>query len=545
MVCLRAGSARTGHGFFEKTSALTTSRWAAWLIIGFGVVARVGQYIANRSLWHDEAPLALSIVDRSFAGLLQPLDYDRAAPIGFLLVERLGVLAFGNNEYALRLLPLLAGIASLVLFCRLATAYLAEEALLLAVGLFAIVHPLIYYASEAKQYSTDVAIALLILLVAIDLLMKSASMRRVFLLGLLGGVVVWFSHPSVFVLGGVGATLAVSRLIRRDWKGLGGLSIAYLLWMGSIAGSYIISWRFVLNSQRLLNFWGNSYMPLPPRSFRDLRWFVDTLFDVFHDPVGLSPYASGLAALLFAAGCIWVYSAQWERASFLLLPVVLTLLASGFHKYPFRGRLLLFVVPSLIVLIAAGVEWVKKRMGGSALVTFALIAVLCAEPLLFAGYHLIRPREREELRPVLGYVSRHWQDGDRIYVYYGSGPAFRYYATQFNLSDKSYMFGVKPGVDWNKFVDELDDLRGRERVWFLFSVAAYGADEARFALYHLDRIGTQIDSLKMGGAATYLYDLHEGGNLTKASDMRHSWVEIALPLLSLRAEDGEHFAPPG
>lgn len=83
-----------------------------WTIIGFGILVRLAQYLYNRSLWNDEAALALNIVNRSYFELLQPLNYDQGAPIGFLLVEKLAVQLFGDNEYALRLFPLLSAIIS-------------------------------------------------------------------------------------------------------------------------------------------------------------------------------------------------------------------------------------------------------------------------------------------------------------------------------------------------------------------------------------------------------------------------------------------------
>ena len=45
-------------------------------VLGLGLAARLAQYIFNRSLWMDEAYLALNILERDLAGLLQP---DQAA----------------------------------------------------------------------------------------------------------------------------------------------------------------------------------------------------------------------------------------------------------------------------------------------------------------------------------------------------------------------------------------------------------------------------------------------------------------------------------
>src|SRR6185503_14605680 len=100
-------------------ASFAMERVIAALLILLGALLRVRQYLTGRSLWADEAMLALNIVNRNFAGLLQPLDYDQGAPIGFLLVEKIFNSVLGKNELALRLLPLLVGLISLWLFYRL------------------------------------------------------------------------------------------------------------------------------------------------------------------------------------------------------------------------------------------------------------------------------------------------------------------------------------------------------------------------------------------------------------------------------------------
>ena len=85
-------------------------------ILIFGAILRLRQYFSGRSLWADEAMLALNIVNRNFAQLFQPLEYDQGAPLGFLLVEKLFNTLFGRHELVLRFFPLLAGLASLWMF---------------------------------------------------------------------------------------------------------------------------------------------------------------------------------------------------------------------------------------------------------------------------------------------------------------------------------------------------------------------------------------------------------------------------------------------
>src|SRR5438093_13203620 len=84
----------------------------AGAIIIVGIVLRVRQYLFDRSLWFDETLLSLNIIHRHLSELLGRLDSHQGAPVGFLMLSRLAVDAFGTSEYALRLVPFLAGVAS-------------------------------------------------------------------------------------------------------------------------------------------------------------------------------------------------------------------------------------------------------------------------------------------------------------------------------------------------------------------------------------------------------------------------------------------------
>jgi len=78
------------------------------LAVLFGLVCRLSQYAANTSIWHDEAYVALNVLQKTFTALLGPLDWNEASPPGFLVVEKLVAAFLGRSEYALRLVPLVA-----------------------------------------------------------------------------------------------------------------------------------------------------------------------------------------------------------------------------------------------------------------------------------------------------------------------------------------------------------------------------------------------------------------------------------------------------
>src|SRR5579871_4701248 len=88
-------------------------------IIGLGLVLRLFHYARNPSVWHDEAALILNVLGKGFGDLLGPLAYHEAAPPLFLWLERAVSLMLGDNIYSLRLVPLVASCASVVLFADL------------------------------------------------------------------------------------------------------------------------------------------------------------------------------------------------------------------------------------------------------------------------------------------------------------------------------------------------------------------------------------------------------------------------------------------
>jgi hypothetical protein len=496
----------TGNKLSQRAVPIFSSEGLLWTILFIGIVLRVERYLFNRSLWLDEAALALNILNRSFSELLRPLDYNQGAPIGFLMVEGLFVQAWGDSEYVLRLFPLIAGIASLFLFYRVASYFIDAKAIPIALGLFGISEPLIYYSSEVKQYSSDVAIVLLLYWIYSSLPPNRPTIRGPVLLGIAGAIAIWFSHPSVFILAGLGASVAIFAFVRKDWERLGRFFIAYLLWTVSFTFCYFVSLSHLSKNQALLNFWSNDFMPFQPLLFA--QWFHNSFFGIFGDPVGLS--LLGMAAFAFLTGGVSVFRKDPERFFMLISPVLIALFVSGFHKYPFGGRLLLFVVPIVLLLIGEGAGQITDRTSPhSPIVGILFIGLLFYHPFVSATYYLFKPRMNEEIKPVIRYLKEHQKNGDVLYLYYASHLAFKYYQKRYGYEDDDYVVGVVSRGNVANYREELNRLRGNERVWILFShVSSEGAayEQAVF-LEHLDRMGTRADVFKSEGASVYLYDL--------------------------------------
>jgi hypothetical protein len=481
--------------------------WA--FLIAIGIFLRLVQYLFPRSLWLDEAKLALNLVDRSYSRLLEPLGSHQVSPIPFLMIEKFLIQTFGDSEYVLRLFPFLTGIASVFLFYKLAVQCLDKKAVPIALGLFALSDPLIYYCSELKQYSNDVTVALILYLLAFWIASKGLTFGRSVLFALAGAIAVWFSHPAVLVLAGVGTALALPSILKKEWPKAGQMAVVCLIWLLSFALFYFSSGAGSTQDAKLQSTWSrrDSFMPFPPTTPSDLLWFVDAFLLIFSRSMDF--YLADIAAVVFLAGCIFMYRDNKKSFFILLCPLFFTLLASGLKKYPFYDRLLLFLVPVMILFMAEGTKQIIAHSSlKPAVVGIPLLGVLFFHPVLSAAEYVLKPRVNEEIRPVMKYLSDHWQKGDPIYIYHHSRSPFRYYAPKYGLDKEGYVKLEDFREGWFQMIEKANKFQGNPRVWILFShvnVRADG-DEKKIFLFHLNQRGRRMQFFESHDASVHLYD---------------------------------------
>lgn len=235
-----------------------------------------------------------------------------------------------------------------------------------------------------------------------------------------GALAVWFSHPVVFVLGSIGLRWLWVGFKRREWRTFAQSATVCAAWAVSFGASYLVT----LTSVAAV--WPQAAAPIP-RSLADLRWYLDALNTISSLPLGHG--VSEMVMLLGVLGGAAFWARSGDHVPWLVGPGVLALLASSVNKYPLVPRLWLFMVPALLLLVAAGADkvWTTTRKALPLLGPLILILLL-ALPVLSAGYRVLKPKEFEEIKPLLQYLLQHRRDGDVIYVYHASQYAARYYA---------------------------------------------------------------------------------------------------------------------
>jgi hypothetical protein len=446
-------------------------------IVVIGIVLRLWQYLSNPSLWIDEAALARNIIDRPVRALFGPLDYAQVAPPGFLLIEKAAVLTVGSSEYALRLFPLICGIASLLAFAWLAHHLLDDWAAPFAAGLFALGAPFVFFAAQVKQYASDIMASVVVLAAAAWMRQQPGDIRRSMAVGLVGGVAVFFSQPACFIVAGIGASFAILHLLERPRPAIGPLAVVGIMWGLALSVAIVLGLRAMSPTDRLYMhwYWSGGFWPVPPRSASDLRWPFEQLTYAFgafgsgprRTNGGLNYPWSAIFAVVMLTGYVTLWRNRRDVALFLVAPVLITLVASAFWLYPFTGRVLSFLEPGFLVATAAGARHVLEiwpnRLRPA---TPALLAILGGSPV-FAAVRGLPPERVEHIRPLVGTVADRLAPGDAVYVYYAAGQAALYYAPMFGLARGDLTIGRCAIANPREYLREVDRFRGRTRVWML------------------------------------------------------------------------------
>jgi hypothetical protein len=544
---MNAGAVASTANIGPMHSRVLTSNWLVVALVGIGALLRIAQYLSNRSLWIDEAWLALNIIERPLSGVVTPLDFNQAAPVGFLLVEGIAAKTLGFSEYALRFFPLLCGLVSIPAFVWLARRLLSANAVPLAVGLFVVADALIYYSSEVKPYQTDVAAAVGLLAGGTLLVEDSPGPTRktAVAIAAAGLGLIALSFPAVLVAASLAATFAVRIALNWRQRLRSAASLAVLCWgLASVGAAVFGATRsagvresFEGASGRFLGMIGPSS---PLHAVNAIGTNIAGAIGFLQNP----PYSQvmKLALLCATVGALALLRRSPTHLAMLVVPFVLLFVASAAHAYPILERTELFLIPAVVLLIAEGiaqlVRWAPRR---GKIVTAILLAVAVGGgPVWLAGKGLVRPRTHEEMRPVLEFVRDHWQPGDTLYVHYGAQYALLYYdecrCLRLSRSRSRHdLWPLKPtptrigqyaeaampltsdvvlgryfGIAERPYIEDLGRVPTHGRVWFLYSHLSYEGERALIEtkmLRRLGRIGKRISGIDEAGAHAYLYQL--------------------------------------
>jgi hypothetical protein len=523
---------------------------ATWAVVAVGIALRIVAYARRSVLWLDETATARNILERSLRDLLTvPLDYGQAAPKGFLLLEWLASRALGASDLALRLVPFLASVASLLLFLGIARRLLSPAGTLAALVFFAVGYWPLVYTADVHPYGLDLALSLAALLLALDVRRLGFPARRVWALALFAAAAVWFSNATVLTVFGLGVALGavawrergLSRAIRTLWP------IAAVVGASAAGAVWVSTHSFFPTAAEYFDWLYRGGMVPAPRSIGALRWLWDTWrvqLALWHGWAIDDPAWTSLYVALALIGFISLLRRRAADAVIVGSVVAAFIVVSMAKRYPYETRLLL---PSIAVFLFGVGESIgvlaAAAWGRATTAARALAVLLCVPPV----YHVVAfppPYQWTVTGSYLTAIRDRWQPGDVVYATYGRAPEVLYSAPRFGLSARDVVPGPCNHEDPRAALRAADALRGRRRAWVIVESGRYFPGSPEYG--YLRAIGVRRDSLRVDlpgsvrvwkpspfdiGTA-YLFDLSDTTRLKQATADTYTISPLLRPQLA-------------
>jgi hypothetical protein len=334
----------------------------------------------------------------------------------------------------------------------------------------------------------------------------------------------------VFVLAGTGGAMLLAAALERDRRRTMLTAGVAVVWVVSFGIEYVTSIRHL------------SHLAAGAQAASTGQGSVlKNIYVIFSEPGALPRTLVGLTALFVAVGAIMLGRTSWRRLAALAFAAIAAALVAAANRYPLSGRWELFLLPFAVLLLSLGGCCLVRstRMPAKAAVAGA-VAVLLVVPAWKSLREFAKlppteagtPSTLQPTKHLLARLAGLWQPGDTLYVGVKSQYAFRYYLTCHDCNAHqsqeaplwpfrpipgptqespaliparaSLVVGSYPG-DLENYLGDFARLRGKSRVWFLFTHTA-PIDEATLEFW-LNREGHQLLAIREGTAAVLLYDL--------------------------------------
>jgi hypothetical protein len=412
-------------------------RVSFFIILAAGLVLRFYQYLMGRSLWEDETHLALNYIKYGYIRLLQPMDFIQAAPLLYNYATKTFGLLFNYSELSLRAVPFISSILTLPLFYYIVL-QLTKKPLVALISflLFSVNIALIYFSSELKPYAVDVSVYLLMVYLAIShqpFVMK----HRTVLLAVGGCVCVLSSNVTFIVLFCIGSYMLLN-WIRARRIPLSDLVIVGCWLLVFVTNYFLFIHNHPATHDQRVNY-AYAFCPtdiFSPAFANFMRITIkETFFTLLLDISDAYGFGWVLLVIIIVAMGYIVYRKKSTIFIFAVLPILLHLGLSALKLYPFWYRLILYLVPCFIIIIALGTGLIAEFLMQKThkIVGLAMILVCC---MFFTKRSIAAfPMWPKEITPTLDFVNAN--AGRHVYVIDPIN-AYRYYYYRGRVKDSVY-----------------------------------------------------------------------------------------------------------
>lgn len=398
----------------------------------------------NQSLWLDEASQVL-MSQKSLYSIIFERSGDFHPPLSYLIYHFW--LMFGSSEIWLRLIPVIFGLATVFIIYKLCQKLFNEKIALISAILLATAPYHIYYSQEIRMYSMATFFASLSMFFLINQKKWGYVLATVTLL---------LTHY-------MGVFLVIAQLLyKKNLKLLGFVLLLYLPWVPF----FLSQLQAGVKADQYLPGWG-SLLSLEPVKAIPITFLKFSIGRIDFE----NTYVYGMIAIIvlgvYGFLMLKVYKESKSRLFWfwLLIPVLLSWVISFFIPMNQPSRLL-FVLPAFYILLAIGIEQLKKywKLGLGVVLTISLMGL--------AFYYIDPKFQRENWRDVTKDIPENavfaWPISFDPYIWYGGkgvGVVKNFPATEDDITQNMEKLGDPNEVYMFEYLQALSDPNKNIQFW--------------------------------------------------------------------------------
>jgi uncharacterized membrane protein len=470
------------------------------IITLIGVVLRL-YHLGFKPFWYDEAVLYWISKSGNLNHIIAQNALRNSAPPLFAILLSL-FMKIGDSESRLRLLPFLGGVASIPAIYFLSRQFFGRVPAYISSLLIAIAPTQIQYSQQLREYSLTFFIATIILIFFCMLLQHPTKKN----LALMTAAMV----IGIFLQYGLALLIIALNLVFfiALWSVKAGRKSILLRWFVSqlIVFCAVIAVYFLSLKQQMQVGFGASYLSKGYWT-GGLKALLN-LADSNTSAIFTFAFPGIVFLTLTVLGLILSLQAKKRYLTFMLFffPLLLTFIAALAKLYPYLGlRQDIFLTPLMYVFFGFGLvdlgSFIHQRwIGGISLLVLLLFVIL-------VGFQASRTYLLDQgignMRPIVETLSKSFERGDKIYVYYFAEPGFTYY---YKDNKDSWINGADHNGYQNGYFQEIDNIiASNDRVWMVFSLCP--GDDCQKIPQHVAK-ERKIDLVAKSPGDSYLYLVH-------------------------------------
>ncbi len=467
------------------------------MLTALGALLRIF-HLDYKSLTFDEAALYW-ISQGSFKQILtESVAKNSAPPLYAILIHLISKI--GESEVILRSLSCLAGIVAIPLMYVFSRQFLKKPTAYLVTSLVVLAASQIKYSQFLREYSIVFLLATL-LYYLFKLFLKNPNWKILSLLTLVSIISIFTQYGLALLILAFNLILLIELVFKKTRKTLltkwiisqGLILLAAIVIYQVSAKFHLASGNFGLHYFRY-SLWDGSLSSL----FR-LIIFNTYLFFEFAYP------SAFLLFFIFCLGFFNCLGKEDRRIEILLfiIPMSVVFCAALLKLYPYHGaRQTIFIMPIIYIFAGLGVELLESLDTKKILIPILILALILAGAM--GAYKHLKSRAPQNIKSVIKALSSQLQPDDRIYIYYGAKPAFRFL---YRRNQEQLVYGIKSREDPDKYLYQLDKILSTSgRVWLVFS-HCWPPGECELIQEHTFRLRRKVDKI-VSDEGAYLYLAH-------------------------------------